>query len=84
MKRSKIEIYAEILQAIDDGCHKPTRIMYKSNLSWVSLMKALNILKDIEALRVENEGKRKRCFVTEKGREILRQYKQLAITLRKN
>jgi len=62
MKRSKIEIYAEILQVIDEGCHKPT----------------------IEALRVENEGKRKRYFVTEKGREILRQYKQLAITLRKN
>jgi len=84
MRRSKLEIYAEVLQAINEGCHKPTRIMYKCNLSWVPLMKALNFLKDIEALKEKNEGERSRYYVTEKGREILRQYKQLAIILKKN
>ena len=33
-RRSHIEMMAHVLDAIRNGADKPTRVMYKSNLSW--------------------------------------------------
>ena len=43
-KRSRIEIYLDILQAIRKGDHKPTRIMYRMNLLWKPLMQVLDAM----------------------------------------
>ena len=45
-KRSKLEIYLEVMKAINRGTEKPTRVMYKTNLSWQPLMKVLESLQD--------------------------------------
>ena len=42
VRRSRLEIYFEILEVIDRGIDKPTRIMYKTNLSWKPLQKILD------------------------------------------
>jgi len=45
-KRSKLEIYLEVMKAIYRGTEKPTRIMYKTNLSWRPLTNVLKSLQD--------------------------------------
>jgi predicted transcriptional regulator len=41
-RRSKLEIYLDVLWIIKDGTDKPTRIMYGANLSWKPLQKILD------------------------------------------
>jgi len=36
-RRSRLELYLDVLKAIKNGKEKPTRIMYEANLSWTSL-----------------------------------------------
>ena len=77
MKRSRLEICVEVLQVINGGCHKPTSIMYKSNLSWIPLREVLNSLTSQGAVTVKNTGRRREYYITEKGKEILKYYEQL-------
>ena len=77
MRRSRLEICIDVLQIVNRGCHKPTRIMYKSNLSWIPLCEVLSFLINQGALRVKEKGKKKEYYVTEKGKEILKYYEQL-------
>ena len=77
MKRSRLEICIDILQTVNKGYHKPTRIMYKSNLSWNPLCETLNFLTEQGALEVKKIGKKKKYYITEKGKEILEYYEQL-------
>ena len=44
LKRSRLEVYFDVLKAIGEGVDKPTRIMYKANLSWNTLEDALATL----------------------------------------
>lgn len=77
MKRSRLEICVDILQTVSRGCHKPTRIMYKSNLSWIPLCEVLDFLTSQGALEVKKIGKKREYYITSKGREILEYYEQL-------
>jgi predicted transcriptional regulator len=43
-RRSKLEIYVDILQEIMNGTVIPTRIMYAANLSWKPLQETLKSL----------------------------------------
>lgn len=43
-KRSRLELYLEVLKAIKNGTEKPTRIMYEANLSWKLLNEVLSSL----------------------------------------
>ncbi|MBC8498327.1 hypothetical protein ISS40_03095 [Candidatus Bathyarchaeota archaeon] len=43
-RRSKLEVYLDVLWAIKSGVNKPTRIMYESNLSWKPLQRTLDSL----------------------------------------
>jgi len=70
-KRSRIEIYLDVLQAIKRGTHKPTRIMYRTNLSWKPLMSILESMVEQGLIRVEEEGNRTTYCITEKGRNVL-------------
>ena len=45
-RRSKIEIFIDVLEVIKDGVSKPTRIMYGTNLSWQPLMRVLRSMVD--------------------------------------
>jgi len=77
-KRSRFEIYIDVLRAIKNGCSKPTPIMYRANLSWHPLREILNFLmKNKAIIERSNGGSRREYFLTEKGREILKMFEEL-------
>jgi predicted transcriptional regulator len=75
-KRSKLEIYLDVLKAIRKGTNKPTRIMYRTNLSWKILMGILDSLVQQEFIAVETQGRHKVYNVTEKGKNVLEYFKE--------
>jgi len=79
-RRSKLEIYLDVLRVIKGGVRKPTRIMYGANLSWKPLQQVLKSLLD-QGLIVEidvSDGGDKRTTkhyeITQKGENVLRYF----------
>ena len=70
-RRSRLEIYFDILEVINSGIDKPTRIMYKANLSWNSLQDHFTTLLSGEFIREEVVKKSARYFITERGKRAL-------------
>jgi len=76
-KRSKLELYFDVLESINKGTHKPTRIMYDTNLSWNTLNEVLGPLIDTGFLRKEvYNNSKKRYYITDKGLEALAYYEK--------
>ena len=74
LKRSKLEIYLDILQIIKKGTHQPTRIMYKTNLSWKPLMTAIESMLEQGLLRRKEEGTHSTYEITDKGKNTLKYF----------
>jgi predicted transcriptional regulator len=82
-RRSKLEIYVEVLSIIKGGTTKPTRIMYEANLSWDHLQRiispALNqgLIEEIDTtIRRKRDRRTTRCYeLTQKGENVLRYFK---------
>jgi len=84
-RRSKLEIYLEVLQIINDGTSKPTRIMYNATFSWQPLMRVLksmisqDLIREIDA---SSEGRKRdkrtsRLYeITIKGEQVIRYFKE--------
>jgi len=79
-RRSKLEIYLDVLRVIKGGVNKPTRIMYGANLSWKPLQQVLRALLD-QGLVIEidvSDGGDKRSSkhyeITQKGENVLRYF----------
>jgi len=76
-RRSKLEIYLDVLWTIKRGTNKPTRIMYEANLSWkplqriLSSMLAQKLVEDVDAS--DNRDKRTNTIyeLTQKGENII-------------
>ena len=75
-KRSRIEIYLDILQAIKKGVDKPTRIMYRTNLSWKPLMHVLDTMMEQELITSEELGCHITYKITEKGMNVLNYFNE--------
>ena len=71
VRRSRLEIYFDVLEVIDKGTNKPTRIMYKTNLCWASLLNVFDTLINSDFIRAEKMKSSKRYYITEKGRNAL-------------
>ena len=71
VRRSRLEIYFDVLKVIDKGTDKPTRIMYETNLSWTSLCSVFDTLINSDFIREEKWKSSKRYHITEKGRNAL-------------
>jgi predicted transcriptional regulator len=78
-RRSKFEIYVDVLIEIKNGSQKPTKIMYGANLSWKPLQQILKSLVQ-QNLIIEFEGTRKdkrtksRYQLTNKGENVVRYF----------
>jgi len=78
-RRSRFEIYIDVLKEVKSGAIKPTQIMYGANLSYKPLQGILKSLLD-QGLLSENEGdpRDKRTKVTydltQKGENVVRYY----------
>ena len=73
-RRSKLEIYFDILEVIEKGVTKPTQIMYKTSLSWAILQDIFVTLIQGGFIMEKMEKNAKRYLVTEKGRNALSYY----------
>lgn len=80
-RRSKLELYLEVLRAINKGVNKPTNIMYKCNLSWMNLREILNSLLGQNLINVVMEDGRRLYRLTERGREVLEYFNKAQILL---
>lgn len=80
-KRSRIEIYVEVLRALKSGVNKPTNVMYKCNLAWTPFKRILETLVNIGLIETVERGNRRTFVITEKGQEFLKQFKSAETVL---
>ena len=78
-RRSKLEIYIDILEEVRNGVIIPTRIMYGANLSWKPLQQILKSLVTqeliVEYMTEEGDKRTKKAYkLTEKGLNVLRYF----------
>ena len=79
-RRSKLEIYIDVLKVIREGTTKPTRIMYGANLSWKLLQGILNsmvgqdLIKEIDVSESRDKRTNKIYHVTTKGDSVIRYF----------
>ena len=76
-KRSRIKLCLDVLKTISRGVTKPTNIMYKSNLSWGTLMRILDLLTEEDLVEFEVSGKRKIYKITRIGLDTLKYYRKI-------
>jgi len=76
-KRSRLEIYLDVLQAIANGTSKATRIMYSANLSWKPLKETLTFLTEKGLIEVKKSRKSKTYYITPKGHRVREYFKKL-------
>jgi predicted transcriptional regulator len=71
-ERSKLKIYIDILLAVEaEGNAKPTRVLYRANLSYDRLTKYLDEL-IARGLLQENHASESRYYaITKKGKEFI-------------
>lgn len=74
-RRSKLDIVLIVLEAVQRGMDKPTRIMYQANLSWKPTQRILDSLVEQNLLEVKIERgvkrKKKRYEISKKGIAVL-------------
>jgi len=76
-RRSKMEIYLDILRVTSEGNSKPTHIMYRANLSWERLKKYLVFLDNQDLITSAERSDGIRYGITEKGREVLKYFRKI-------
>ena len=76
-RRSSLKIYIDVLRTIRGGEKIPTRIMFRTNVSWVPLMKMLEYLISQDLVRRKEESKRRRYVITEKGKKALTYFNEV-------
>jgi len=76
-KRSRLELYYDVLEAINSGTHKITWIMYETHLSWQLLKEILEPLIHQGFIEKEERNDSKRRYsITDKGKDALSCYKK--------
>lgn len=73
VRRSRFDHYCDVLQVIEWGIEKPTRIMYKANLTYKMLQNIVTTLVHNRFIREEISGTKKRYYITRKGKNVLHQ-----------
>ena len=83
-RRSKLEIYVEVLSIVKGGTSKPTRVMYEANLSWDHLHRILKpmlsqgLIEEIDTTQERRRDKRTntRYELTQKGENVIHYFKR--------
>ncbi len=71
VRRSRLDIYFDVLKAIDNGTNIPTRIMYETNLSWTIACNVFDSLIKGDFISTNNKKRSTRYYITKKGRNAL-------------
>ncbi len=70
-RRSRLEIYLQILQTIAGGARKPTHIMYRVNLAWKPATDFISLLLEKGLIQEDLSGSGKTYTLTDKGMQVL-------------
>jgi len=78
MNRSWIELVFDILDLLSEGPERPTRMLYRANLSWYLMSRYIAFL-ITTGLIVEGEDNKghREFYITARGRRALRTYRYL-------
>ena len=71
-KRTRLELFIDVLTQLSSGVAKPTNIMYKCNLSWRPLQEILDSMVQQGLIETYENKKRRTYGITSKGVETLR------------
>ena len=74
IRRSRLEVLFDVLEVIERGDCKPTRIMYGTNLSWKLLQDTLSVLTINGFIREDKKKHSTRYYITNKGNKALSYY----------
>ncbi len=79
MRRTKLEIVNDILIAINNsgGKIKPTRLLYKANLSYRKLIEYVNELRDKKMVLEKIIDNKRYYTITEKGIMFINEFKKI-------
>jgi predicted transcriptional regulator len=80
-RRDRLETYFDILQALEGGPQKPTRIMYRANLSWAILQEYMKTLEAKSLVVSDTEGSRRFYRLSEKGFGVLNEIRSITESL---
>lgn len=75
-RRSTLEIWLEILRTIKYEC-KPTRIMYKSNISWMTLWNHIDKLEKLGLIEREKVKRRQLIYLTDEGKKVAQLWEEI-------
>ena len=83
MRRSKLEMYIDILRTLAQrGPLKLTHIMYKANVNCSVLKEYLDFLIAQELVEEKTVGKKRLVYVvSEKGLQVLKYFRELKVML---
>ncbi|MDG7012094.1 MAG: hypothetical protein JRN17_03290 [Nitrososphaerota archaeon] len=73
-RRSRTEMMVDVLRAVSGGAVLPTRVMYRSNLSWSVCQDLLKHLAAKGLLETRAEGERRVIVLTPRGSLALSGY----------
>lgn len=73
--RSRLGVYLEILNAVNEGLVIPTHIVQRANLSYARFMEYMHELVERELVAIEESHGNKSFSITTKGRTLLEQMK---------
>jgi predicted transcriptional regulator len=79
-RRSKIELYVDVLRAILNGRKSPSRIVYAANLSYDRVIRCINFLEEQGLVQKLDEVK-KGYTATDRGREIVQYFDEIETKL---
>lgn len=72
-----METLCDVLKIISMGISRPTRIMYKANLSWAKLQQAVETLERFNMVSKQSEGRHLHFNLTSKGIFVLKTYNEV-------
>ena len=75
-RRSRIELYVDILQAISKGRQSPSKIVYAANFSYDRVVKHVGFLKEQQLIK-GIDGMKDRYQITEKGVDVIRYFSEI-------
>jgi predicted transcriptional regulator len=80
-RRSRVELYLDVLQAIANGRESPARIVYAANLSYDRVVKCIDFLEEQNLIQRSSDTKKRRYKVVSKGMDVLRYFGEVQTAL---
>lgn len=77
VRRSRLEVFLDIIKAAAISEIRRTHIMYRANISWIVLKDALQTLEEKGLTKSEIRGKEIYVSLTKEGRRVLERFNEI-------